>query len=251
MSPYNLNYLKSSLFIMMLILTPGIYVSADETPKPRSEATFKFTDNKEQQFLEQQKMAIRKITLATINKTKQLMPELAESIHFNVLIIDRDLSRVNGTTGRADRPNEIEISFSSKYKGGLNKAIEDGLAVTLFHELHHTVRGWTIYGNKFAQGINIAAINEGLADVFAEIQAGHPHSNYADKADYDGWTKEILALPKNANYGEWMFSHPDGREAIGYRTGAYLIKKAMTNSGKNILELSKMSVATLYRLAGY
>ena len=236
---------------MMVILTPGIYLSAEETPNPGSAAIFKFTDNKEHQFLEQHKTAIRKITLATIKKTKQLMPELADSIHFNVLIIDRDLSRVNGTTGRADRPNEIEISFSSNYKGGLNKAIEDGLAVTLFHELHHTVRGWTIYGNKFGQGIDIAAINEGLADVFAEIQAGHPHSNYTDKPDFDGWTKEILLLPKNANYGEWMFSHPDGREAVGYRTGAYLIKKAIKNSGKNILELSKMPVAKLYRLAGY
>ena len=158
---------------------------------------------------------------------------------------------VNGITGRADRPNEIEISLSSSYKGGLAQAIKDGREVTLFHELHHTVRGWTIYVNKFDQGIDIATINEGLADVFAEIQAGHPHSNYTDVVDYEAWTKEILALPKNANYGQWMFAHPDGREAIGYRTGAYLVKKAMKASNKDILALSKMSIKAIYKLAGF
>ena len=214
-------------------------------------ATFTFKDNKNIQFSDKQKTTIKSITESTIAKTRRLMPELADSIHFNVLIIDRDLSMVNGTTGRADKPTEIELSFSSTYKNGIDAAIQDGLEVTLFHELHHTVRGWTIYGNKFSRGIDIAAINEGLADVFAEIQAGYPHSKYPDDVDFDAWTREILALPKNANYGQWMFAHPDGREAIGYRTGAYVIKKAMKKSGKGILDLSKMSVSKLYKLAGY
>jgi hypothetical protein len=93
--------------------------------------------------------------------------------------------------------------------------------------------GWTIHGNKFGQGIDIATINEGLADVFAELQVGYPHGSYTNTVDYDAWAKEILALPKNANYGQWMYAHPDGRAVIGYRTGAYLVKKA------------------IYKLAGY
>lgn len=80
---------------------------------------------------------------------------------------------------------------------------------------------------------------------------GHPHSNYSEDVDFDAWVKEIQALPKNANYGDWMFIHPDGRESIGYRAGNYLIKKAMKRSGKNILELSNLSVQRIYELAGY
>lgn len=241
----------SVLFSIVLLFIPITQLYAAELTETKQQASFKFVDGSNLKFKQADKIKIQKITNSTIKKVKQLMPELSDSIQFNILIIDRDLSVVNGTTGRADRINEIEISFSSIYKGGIDKAINDGLAVTLFHELHHTVRGWTIYGNKFSQGIDIATINEGLADVFAEIQAGHPHSTYSNEVDFDSWTKEILALPKDANYGEWMFAHPDGREAIGYRTGAYLIKKAMRSSGKSILELSKMSVKKIYEIAGY
>lgn len=247
----NLNCLKKIVLIMMLFFIPCISVLAEEVTGSKPAATFTFTNNIESEFLDKHKTVIKTITENTIAKVRKLMPELAESIHFTVLIINRDLSIVNGMTGRADKPTEIEISFSSIYQGGIDKAIEDSLEFTLFHELHHTVRGWTIYGNKFGPGIDTAAINEGLADTFAEIQAGQAANNYTDAVNYDAWTKEILTLPRNANYGEWMFRHPDGREAIGYRTGSYLIKKAMKNSNKNILELSKMTISDIYELAGY
>ncbi len=243
--------LKALAIFGSLLMVAELSASVANQSKQSSSATFSFIGNEDIKFSAAEQKRIKKTTEETVAKVRKMMPELADSIQFTLLIIDRDLSRVNGTTGRADRPNEIEISFSSSYDGGISKAIKDGLAVTLLHELHHTVRGWTIYANKFPQGIDIAAINEGLADVYAEIYAGHPHSNYTDEVDYDAWTREIMALPRNANYGEWMFAHPDGREAIGYRTGAYLIKKAMKNSGKNILELSKLSVENIYALAGY
>jgi uncharacterized protein YjaZ len=44
---------------------------------------------------------------------------------------------------------------------------------------------------------------------------------------------------------------PDGRTAVGYRTGAWLVKKAMSNSEMSIVELSDLSVSEIYQLAGY
>jgi uncharacterized protein YjaZ len=240
-----------TLTAILLICISMQTVAADNNQQVQTNVFIEFVDNKTNNLVTRQKNAITVIANSTIKKMHVLMPSLAETIHLKVLVIDRDLSMVNGVTGRADRVNEIEISLSSIYKGGIDKAIEDGLEVVLFHELHHTVRGWTIYGNKFDQGIDIATINEGLADVFAEIQVGHAHNSYDENVDFDSWTKEILALPNDANYGQWMFSHPDGREAIGYRTGAYLIKRALLTSGKNILELSQLSVKDIYRYAGY
>lgn len=242
---------RQFVLIAMLIIVPVVHPSTVSADEISPSVTFTFTDNNESKFLQRHKIAVKMITESTIAEMWKLMPGLADSIHFTVLIVNRDLSIVNGASGRADRATEIEISLSSVYGGGLDKAIEDGLQVTLFHELHHTVRGWTIHQNKFGQGIDIAAINEGLADVFAEIYTGHPHSNYTHNVDFDKWAKEVLALPKDANYGDWMFIHPDGREAIGYRTGTYLVKKAMRNSGKNILLLSGLSVKEIYKLAGY
>ena len=214
-------------------------------------AKYIFVQEEGTAFTNDQKTRIQEITAETIEKTRQLLPTLSIPISFTIQIIDRDLSMVKGVTGRADRIDEIEISLSSVYDGGLDQAIEDGLQIVLFHELHHTVRGWLIYENKFGQGIDIAAINEGLADVFAEIQVGHPHGTFPGNPDFDSWTQEIIALPKNANYGEWMNLLPDGRIAVGYRTGAWLVKEAMNNSGINILELSELSVSDIYGLAGY
>ncbi|MEO2051304.1 MAG: hypothetical protein ABGX00_06035 [Allomuricauda sp.] len=65
------------------------------------------------------------------------------------------------------------------------------------------------------------------------------------------WMLEILDLPVTANYQHWMFEHPDGRMSIGYRTGNYLIRKAMDKSGKDILELSKETPSNILMLAGY
>jgi uncharacterized protein YjaZ len=237
--------------VIAIVLGFAVFLSSDKSVAPPDSSIYNFADGEGATFTDKQKSRIKDITKETIEKTRQSYPALSDNINFNILIIDRDLSTVNGTTGRADRKNEIEISLSSSYEGGIDQAIEDGLAVTLFHELHHTVRGWLIYENKFGQGIDIAAINEGLADVFAEIQAGYPHGTFTGQPDFDAWTQEILALPKDANYGEWMFQLPDGRTAVGYQTGAWLVKKAMTNSGKNILELSELSVSEIYQLAGY
>ena len=224
---------------------------ADEISDTKKTATFKFIDDKDTQFKSQHKKLIKNKAETAINEVSNLMPNLASSIHFNVLITDRDLTVVNGVSGRADTPTQIEIIISSSYKNGLTDAILDGLEFTLFHELHHTVRGWTIHDNKFPAGIDTAAVNEGLADMFASIYTNNHSNHYSNKVDLDSWVKEIKSLPKNASYSEWMFSHPDGRQAIGYRAGTHIIKKAMDKTDKTILELSKMSVEKIYKLAGY
>jgi uncharacterized protein YjaZ len=212
---------------------------------------FVFENSETATFSEQDMQEIKRVVKDTIAKMYKLMPQLAAEINFNIRLIDRDLTVVYGVTGRADKKDEIEISLSSIYQGGISQAIEDGLAGTVFHELHHTVRGWTIYGNEFSKGIDIATINEGLADVFAEVQVGRAMDKMSTEVDFPAWIKEIKALPKNANYGEWMGIHPDGREAVGYRTGAYLVKTAMKNSGIDIVSLSYYSIADIYQLAGY
>jgi uncharacterized protein YjaZ len=226
-------------------------LNTGERANSQPTATFEFNSDDRKLLSSENKAKIKEVVFSSISTMNKLMPGLANSIRFRVLIVDHDLSIVNGVTGRADRPTEIELSISTSYEGGLEQAISDGLQTTLLHELHHTIRGWTIHENKFGQGINIAIVNEGLADVFAENYSGKLSDYYPTNVDLDGWVKEIIALPKNANYAQWMSQHDDGREAIGYRTGSYLIKQAMKKSGKNILQLSELPVKTIYELAGY
>lgn len=214
-------------------------------------ATFKYIEHEKYQITEQQKNHIEKTAKQTILDFENLLSELKRPMNFTVRLIDRNLKDVHGVSGRADKDDAVEIFISATYQGGIDAAINEGLRGTIFHELHHTLRGWTIYDNKFPAGIDVATINEGLADVFAELQIGREMNKMSKTEDFNSWAKEILALPKNANYGQWMFDHPDGREAIGYRTGAYIVKLAMKNSGQNIVALSKLPIKEIYDLAGF
>lgn len=227
--------------------------SSQDSSSRENGPQFSFTGNETADFSAQQIHRIKEVTLNVIKKVKKSFPSLSDKVKFNFLMVDRDLTLVNGVAGQADRIDSIEIIISSTYPGGVDKAIGDSLQVSLFHELHHTVRGWLVLENKFGLGIDIAVINEGLAEVYSELEAGHPHGNYSTNADFNTWAKEILALPVDAHaqYAQWMFQHPDGRQAIGYRKGAWIIKKAMAASGKDIVELTQMSVKDIYALAGY
>ena len=210
------------------------------------ESQFKFT-------LED-KQLIDSIILNSEKEIRALLPKLTENIRLIVTIIDRNIDVVGGVTGRAEThaPGELLIELSNVFPGGIKEAAKTALASTLFHEIHHIYRGWAIRDNKFGPGISNAMVNEGLAVAFSEIYTGEitDGNSYTDEAD--NWVKEILALPLDASYSQWvMGEHPDGRTYIGYRTGNYLIHKTMEKSNMNILELSELSPDEIIKLGGY
>ena len=185
----------------------------------------------------------------------KLLPKLPNGIKVIIEVVDWDIDEVGGVTGRAESnsPPLVMIQVSNKFPGGIVSAINAGLRSTIFHEFHHLSLGWAIKDNRFVPEIPRAAIIEGLAEVFAEVYTGvvFEENQVPENVDGNNWVKEILALPKDADYQKWMFQHPDGRTSIGYRTGNYLVRQAMFNSGKTILELSSITSSDLLRLAGY
>ncbi|MCG8468563.1 MAG: DUF2268 domain-containing protein [Gemmatimonadetes bacterium] len=198
---------------------------------------------------DQEKVRIENEIQGVEREVRRLMPALADEIRVTVVLVDRDLRSVGGVSGRADAPGELLIELSTTFEGGV-PALLPGLSRAMFHELHHLVRGWTIVGNRFGPGIPIAAVNEGLADVFADEQTGVVLAANEYPEQVSAWAREIMSLPVDASYGDWMFEHPDGRRAIGYRTGRYIVHQAMANSGKSVLELSELSPAEILDLAG-
>ncbi len=205
-------------------------------------------------FTGAQKEFIRKAIVNSEKEVRQLLPTLPDSIEIIVENVDWDLDIVGGVTGRTERnaPPLVMVQISNKYQGGVIDSVQSGLKSLIFHELHHLSRGWAIQDNKFSYGILNAMVNEGLAVVFAEIYTGDISEVNAYTAEADSWVQEILELPLDASYADWvMGEHPDGRTYIGYRTGNYLIRKAMTRSGKSILELSELMPEEIIGLAGY
>lgn len=222
----------------------------DDAEVDRSPLRITFDESGERRFTAEEQILIDDIISRSEQEVRTLLPSLPEQIDVHVAIVDRDIDIVGGVTGRADAPGKVQIEISSVYPGGIAAAAKKALASSVFHEFHHLSRGWTIRENRYGPGIATAAVNEGLADVFTEAYTGvffEAASSYP--GNVDEWLAEVLRLPPDADYGTWMFQHPDGRTSIGYRVGRYVVHQAMHNSGKDVLALSELSPDEILELA--
>jgi len=247
-----MNLFRNLLLIFSLcFFNPCISNSAKIESKGLDIVFKEGTDN----FTEFEKKLATDILTDSEKEIRKLLPNLPKGIKVIVEVVDWDIDEVGGVTGRAESnsPSLVLIQVSNKFPGGIVSALNAGLRSTIFHEFHHLSLGWAIKDNKFLPEIPVAAAIEGLAEVFAEEYTGviFEENQVPENVDGNNWVKEILALPKDADYQKWMFQHPDGRTSIGYRTGNYLVRQAMFNSGKTIVEISNISPSELLGLAGY
>ncbi|WP_170309653.1 DUF2268 domain-containing putative Zn-dependent protease [Litorilituus lipolyticus] len=196
------------------------------------------------QFSVEEKLLIESIVKQAEVKVRQLLPDLDENIQVNVVTTTRNLDIVGGVFGRADAPGVIEVTLSTASKGGVSGSANSALTSSLFHEMHHLARGWTIAENHYGSqpGIPVATVNEGLASIFAETYTDEYFAKAYDYPDEAAqWLDEIMKLPKDANYSHWVAGfHPDGRSVIGYRIGRYVVHQAMKKTGKDIIALSQL-----------
>ncbi len=240
----------------ILSLTVGLTIACNfNTRSAETSALYVVFQEEKVQFTQPEKELIHAYLMNSEKEVRSLLPNLPDSIQVQLEIVDWNLESVGGVSGRAESnsPPLVLIQISNTHPSGIMGAINAGLKSTVYHEFHHLVRGWAIQDNKFEPGIAIAMVNEGLAEVFAEQYTGQEFeaNHIPEHVNADDWVKELLALPRDASYQEWMFEHPDGRTSIGYRTGNYVIKKAMEKSGKNILALSNLAPNEILKLAGY
>jgi len=200
-------------------------------------------DSKNHRFTQQEISTIESIIKESTNEVRALLPQLTQAITAKIHTFDYPLDVVGGVHGRADTTNLVIFNLSTKSKGGLIGSAKAALKGSVYHELHHVAVGWTMIDNKYGNpaGIPIATVNEGLAGVFTETYTDQYFKalDYPDNAHE--WIPEIMALPKDANYNDWISgAHPDGRMVIGYRLGRYIVHQALKKSDKDILELSKL-----------
>jgi len=250
---------KISLVFLWLVLSSQASCSDEHLPAKSSgvslddtdSLTIVYEDGEETGFSDDEKQLIEDLVKDAEERVRALLPTLPDAIEVTATVIDRNVDIVGGVTGRADAPGKVLIEVSSVFPGGISAAAHSALSSTVFHEFHHLDRGWTIQGNKFGAGIPIAAVNEGLASVFAEEYTGvYFEAAYSYPEDAAEWLEEILALPVDADYSTWMMGeHPDGRNSIGYRVGRYIVHQATANSGKSILELSSLAPKEILGLA--
>ena len=246
-----MNILRTLILIIPVVCIISCNSNVKNSPIEKVDVVFQEDSLK---FTESQKVFIREVISNSEEEVRNLLPNLPDSIKVIVENVDWNLDIVNGVTGRTEtnHPPLVLVQISNNYQGGVIDSVYQGIKSTIFHEFHHLSRGWAIQDNKFGPGISNAMVNEGLAVAFTEIYTGNiiDVNSYPEEAD--NWVKEILALPPDASYAQWvMGEHPDGRTYIGYRTGNFLARRAMNISGKNILELSSLMPNEIIKLAGY
>ncbi len=208
-----------------------------------------FDTDDRQHFNEEARAAVREVCMATEPEVRVLLPALTEMIEL-VVQTGTFVIPETGEGGMAAAAGRISWTVDPSRPGGVAAVVRSQLRFTLYHELHHLVRGWVMSGGLRLTSFMDGVVSEGLATAFERDCAGRkpPWGEYPE--DVQQWVVELLELPVSAPYPLWMFQHPDGRRWIGYRAGTYIADRAMALSGLSSAELVLTPTDEILRKAG-
>jgi uncharacterized protein YjaZ len=181
-------------------------------------------------------------------EVSKLLPFGSKYITFMVQPREYGLIEATHDAGRTHNSSLIELAFSPKFALKNPGQILKQVRPTVFHEMNHAARfNIHIWHKSFLDN----CVLEGLATVFERDRGGEDvlWGKY-DEKDVKKWLAEVKKQANMSNYGEYMFKHPDGRRWIGYKTGTYIIDRAVEKSGKSVEELSKLECKDILQLAG-
>ncbi|MDX1394865.1 MAG: DUF2268 domain-containing putative Zn-dependent protease [Gemmatimonadota bacterium] len=208
-----------------------------------------FVDAEAYAFTDDDRAFITEVATTTLAEVAEMLPTLPDHVELTVQAGDAVIPET-GDGGSALAPGRIAWTVDPGRAGGVEAIVRARLRPTLYHELHHLARGWTIQGGTVGTRIIDAAVSEGMATAFERDAAGvePPWAVYPD--DVDGWVDELRSAGGFAEYAKWMFEHPDGRRWIGYRAGTYVADLAMAASNRSAAELVSTPTDEVLELAG-
>ena len=193
-----------------------------------------------------QKKYVKSVRLAYKQAVK-LLPFGSDYVSFVVQPREKVLIGATHDYGRTHNSGFIELAFSPKYAMKYPDKIISRLRSLVLHEMNHAARfDIPIWHKTFLD----LCVMEGLATVFEREYADFdgPWGKYPGQ-QVERWIQEIKKNEKNLSYDEYMYKHPDGRRWIGYKVGTYLIDEAIRNSGKTVIELTKLECQDILKLA--
>lgn len=209
-----------------------------------------FLDTDDRQFFSgDARAAVREVCDATEAEVRALLPSLTETIELAVQTGTFVIPET-GEVGMAAAPGRVNWTVDPSRPGGVVATVRSQLRFTLFHELHHLVRGRVMNGGQPLTSFMDGVVSEGLATAFERDCGGRqpPWGDYPEEVRT--WVQELLILPLSAPYYQWMFQHPDGRRWIGYRAGTYVADRAIAASGRSAAELVLTPTDEILKIAG-
>jgi uncharacterized protein YjaZ len=208
-----------------------------------------FAHTKAYVFVEDVRLAVQEVCQATEPELRALLPALPPRVELLVAAGTRVIPET-GETGSAVTPRLVVWTVDPTRPEGVESIVRARLRHTLFHEFHHLVRGWVLYGGELPESFMHGVVCEGLATAFERDAAGSDPPWGAYPEDVESWVTELLRLPSSASYNDWMFQHPDGRRWIGYRAGTFIADRAIQSSGLSAAELAQTPTDEILRMAG-
>jgi uncharacterized protein YjaZ len=207
-----------------------------------------------QQVLDQKLITNLENHLASwTEKLHELLPEAPQdlTIEWN----NRWLIPETGTGGATLSKRKIELAFDPTYDGNKEDKIVD-LKGSYFHEVFHTVQGWTFEdtAGKEISAID-SAIYEGAATVFERDRA-KTKPLWGLKDDDETmlkWLEEVRNLPNDYDYRKYKFFDSDtGRRWILYPVGTFIVDQALENNPDIVIEdmatISPVQILALAKL---
>ena len=171
---------------------------------------------------------------AAYDEARALLPAVPEGVRFDV---DERAIVIPGwgVGGYALTGKRVLIGYEESIGEELLRLRLRGV---VFHECVHLAQGFT--ADEWLPAPIAAldyAIYEGCATVFERDRAGDepPWGSYLDEATMLAWAHELAELPPSDDLERWLFYDPaTGRQSMIYRTGAFIIDRALARSGESI-----------------
>ncbi len=197
------------------------------------------------QFTFLERRTIQQIANDTAPEVRRHLPALPTNL---LLMVRHGTNVVPEIGATADAMiDSVMWTVDTTRPEGVRAIANAQLRSTLFHDLHHVVRGATQPIGTLMDYV----ITEGLATAFERDFAGEqrPWADYPP--DVAAWVGELQALPADVEREPWLFRHPDGRRWIGYKAGTYIVDQAMKNTGKTSAQLVAVSTQEVLALSGF
>jgi uncharacterized protein YjaZ len=179
-------------------------------------------------------------------EVSKLLPFGSKHVNFFVQPRTYGLIEETGDNARTLNSEFIELAFDPTRDTKGLKVILSGVRPAVYHEMNHAARfNIPIFHKTFLDN----CVLEGLATVFTRDYAGEDAGWAKYPKNVADWLQEIVDKNDMFYWQHYMFKHPDGRRWMGYKVGTYIIDQAMKNSGKSVIELTKLECKDILKLS--
>src|SRR5665213_2406159 len=221
-------------FVATAVLVPSAWCDRHET-------TVKFHLVDGYHFSNAERDAIQTFADATAVEVRHYLPTLPHDLVLNVQA-GKQVIAETGETGYAAQPNIIYWTVDPNRNGGVTAITQAQLRASLFEFLHHLVRDRVVNSTSLMDHI----VTDGMAIAFERDFAGAspPWGAYPDNVM--DWVNELMALPPATELDHFQ---SDRRRWSGFKTGTYLVDRAMRASGQSSAQLVSRSTDDIVRMA--